>query len=89
MTRQEMTITGSWLVKYLCFYRVDISFVKTFANLNDFCCLLVASRPCNKLAYLRDRSAQTIARAATLRQKLQIELFVSPSQCIQTPDRAD
>ena len=31
------------------------------------CCLLVAQRPSNMLVYLRDGSAQTILRAATLR----------------------
>ena len=31
------------------------------------CCLLVAERPSNRLVYLRDGSAQTILRAATLR----------------------
>ena len=31
------------------------------------CCWLVAQRPSNMLVYLRDGSAQTILRAATLR----------------------
>ena len=35
--------------------------------------------------YLRDGSAQTILRAATLRQKLQIQLSISPSHSILTP----
>ena len=35
--------------------------------------------------YLRDGSAQTIIRAATLRQKLQIKLSISPSHSILTP----
>ena len=37
--------------------------------------------------YLRDESAQTILRAATLRQKLQIKLSISPSHSILTPGR--
>ena len=37
------------------------------------------------LVCLRDRSAQTIVRAATFRQKLQIKLSTSPSQGILTP----
>ena len=39
------------------------------------------------LVYLRDGSAQTILRAATLRKKLQIQLSTSPSHSILTPDR--
>ena len=35
--------------------------------------------------YLRDASAQTIKRAATLRQKLQTKLSISPSHSILTP----
>ena len=38
-------------------------------------------------AYLRDGSAQTIVRATTLRQKLQIQLSISPSHSILTPGR--
>ena len=37
------------------------------------------------LVYLRDGSAQTVLRAATLRQKLQIRLSTSPSHSIPTP----
>ena len=37
------------------------------------------------LVYLRDRSAQTILCAATLRQKLQIKLSTSPSHSMLTP----
>ena len=37
------------------------------------------------LAYLRDRSAQTIVRAATLRQKLQVKLPISPTHGVLTP----
>ena len=37
--------------------------------------------------YLRDGSAQTIERAATLRQKLHIELSTSPGHSILTPGR--
>ena len=36
-------------------------------NRKDFVCWLVAYRPSNRLVYLRDGSAQTILRAATLR----------------------
>ena len=39
------------------------------------------------LVYSSYGSAQTILRAATLRQKLQIELSTSPSQSILTPVR--
>ena len=39
------------------------------------------------LVYLRDGSAQTILRAATLRQKLQIKLSTLPSHSILTPGR--
>ena len=37
------------------------------------------------LVHLRDGSAQTILRAATLRQKLQIQLSISPSHSILPP----
>ena len=37
--------------------------------------------------YLRDGSAQTIVRAATLRKKLQIKLSTSSSHSILTPGR--
>ena len=47
-----------------------------------FCWLLS-----NMLVYLRDGSAQTILRAATLRYKLQIKLSTSPSKSILTPGR--
>ena len=40
------------------------------------CCLLVALRPSNMRVYLRDGSAQTILRAATLREKLQTKLSI-------------
>ena len=36
---------------------------------------LLAYRPSNRLVYLRDGSAQTIIRAATLRYKLQKPIF--------------
>ena len=52
-----------------------------------FVCWLVAYRPSNMLVYLRDGSAQTILRAATLRQKLQIQLSTSPSHSILTSGR--
>ena len=39
------------------------------------------------IVYFRDGSAQTILRAATLRQKLLIKLFISPSHSILTPDQ--
>ena len=41
----------------------------------------------NMLVYLKDGSAQAILRAATLRQKLQIQLSTSPSHSILTPGR--
>ena len=56
-------------------------------NRGGFVCWLVAYRPSNMRVYLRDRSAQTILRAATLRQKLQIQLSISPSHSILTPGR--
>ena len=37
--------------------------------------------------YLRDGSAQTVLRAATLRQKLQIQLSISPGHSILTLDQ--
>ena len=52
-----------------------------------FVCLLVAYRPNNTRVYLRDGSAHTILRAATLRWKLQIQLSISPSHSILTPGR--
>ena len=39
------------------------------------------------LVYLRDGSAQTTVRSATLRQKLQIKLAVSTSHSVLTPGR--
>ena len=50
-------------------------------------CWLVAYRPSNMLVYLRDGSAQTNLRAATLRQKLQIKRSTSPSHSILTSGR--
>ena len=50
-------------------------------------CWLLVKRPSNTLVYLRDGSAQTIARAATLRQKLQIKLSTSSSHSILTSGR--
>ena len=44
-----------------------------------YCCLLAAKHPSNTLAYLKDRSAQTVVLAATLRQRLKIKLSISPS----------
>ena len=46
---------------------------------------LVALHPSNMLVHLKGGSAQTSVRAATLRQKLQIKLSVSPSHSILTP----
>ena len=46
------------------------------------CWLLNVPATCG--VYLRDRSAQTILHAATLRQKLQIQLSISPSHNILT-----
>ena len=51
-----------------------------------FVCWLVAC-PSNMLVYLTDGSAQTILRAATLRQKLQIKRSTSPSHSILTSGR--
>ena len=48
-------------------------------------CLFVAKRPSNIQVYRRDRYAQTILHAATLRQKLQTKLSTSPSHSILTP----
>ena len=52
-----------------------------FRNCN---CWLIAECPNNMLVCLGDRSAQTIVCAATLRQKLQIKLSISPSHSILT-----
>ena len=41
----------------------------------------------NMLVYLRDGSAQTSVRATTLRHKLQINLAISSSHSILTPDQ--
>ena len=49
--------------------------------------VLVAKRPSNMLVYLRDGSAQTGLRTATLRWKLQIKLPISPIHGILTPDQ--
>ena len=43
----------------------------------------------NMLVYLRDGSAQTILHAATLGQKLQIKLSISPSHSILTSPSTD
>ena len=50
-----------------------------------FLACLLAERPSNTLVYLMDGSAQTILHAATLREKLQIQLPTSPSHSILTP----
>ena len=50
-------------------------------------CLFVGCLPSNMQVYLRDGSAKTIVRAATLRQKLQIKLSISPSHSILTLGR--
>ena len=50
------------------------------------CWLLKVPATCY-IVYLRDGSAHTILRAATLRQKLQIQLSISPSHSILTPGR--
>ena len=52
-----------------------------------FVCWLDALSPSHRLVYLRDGSAQTILRAATLRYKLQIQRSTSPSHSILTPGR--
>ena len=46
---------------------------------------MVAHLSSNRLVYLGDGSAQTIVRAATPRQKVQIKLAISPSRGILTP----
>ena len=48
------------------------------------CCWLVAQCPREMLVYVRDRSAEAILCAATLRQKLQFKLAIYPSPSIQT-----
>ena len=58
----EMTVTGGGGAGG----NKDTSRVSASACLGC-CCLLLASRPSNTLVYLRDGSAQTIVRAATLR----------------------
>ena len=45
----------------------------------QFVCWLLAKRCSNMLAYLIDTDAQATVHAATLRQKLQIKLSISPS----------
>ena len=49
-----------------------------------FVCWLDALCPSNMLVYLRDGFAQTRVRAATMRQKLQIKLSISPSHTMLT-----
>ena len=51
------------------------------------CCLLVAQRASNMLAYFRDGSHQRSVRAATLRYNLQIKLCISPSRSKLTPSQ--
>ena len=63
------------------------SAVRCTANRSLFVGWLLALRPSNMLVYLRDGSAQTILRAATLRRKLQIKLSTSPSHSILTTGR--
>ena len=46
---------------------------------------MTGQHPSNMLKNLRDGSAQTAVRAATLRQELQIRLAVSPSHGTLTP----
>ena len=48
---------------------------------------LLAYKPSNMLVYLRDGSAQTTVRAATLRYKLQFKLSISPSHNTLTPGK--
>ena len=55
------------------------------ANPCRFCCLMTAQRPSNMPVCLRDGSAPTILRAATLRRKMQTKLSISPSHSILTP----
>ena len=46
---------------------------------------MVAERPSNTLVYPRDGSTRAIVRAATLKQKWRIKLFIKPSHSILTP----
>ena len=56
MTQCEVYVDDTMLVK-----------CKGMGDKVDSVCLLVAQRPTNMRVYLRDGSAQTILRAATLR----------------------
>ena len=47
-------------------------------------CWLVVQRPSNMLVYLRDGSAQTILRAATLRQVTYQTVYLTQSQYTDT-----
>ena len=58
-----------------------------FDNVASFVCLFVGFLTSQQHVYLRDGSAQTILRAATLRKKLQMKLSTSPSHSILTPGR--
>ena len=49
------------------------------------CWLLNVPAPCDCIS--GDGSAKTVLSAATLRQKLQIQLSISPSHSILTPDQ--
>ena len=67
----------NWQTKLLCTRKVT--------QLNLLCQKSVIVQSSNMRLCLRDGSAQTIVGDATLREKLQIGLFISPSQCILTP----
>ena len=47
-------------------------------------CLVVASRPSNKVVYLKDRSPQTIVRVALLRQVADQYFYLIHYQCTDT-----
>ena len=60
---------------------------KKMQNRRIAVCCWFLNVPVKTLVYLRDASAQTIFRDATLRLKLQIQLSTSPSHSILTPGR--
>ena len=102
-TDLNIFLTKSIQLSYLpcikCF-RLPVSVsCPVYRNVNDEQCLwvcvsfvslkylLVARRPSNMRVNLRDGSAQTILRAATLRYKLQIKLSTSSIHIILTSGR--
>ena len=59
---------------------------RTVRIISSCCCYLVACLPTSNV-YLRDGSAKTIVRTATLSWKLQIKLAVSTNHSLQTPGK--